>query len=291
MLNFSDPSPLFERASEAAAFIESKTQHRPVVAVVLGSGLGGFASHFQNPDVIPFSEIPHFPRSTVPGHSGRMVLGTLGGASVAVMQGRVHAYEGYSSAEVTFPIRVLGRFGVRAIVLTNAAGGIRTGFTQGDLVLISDHINFTGSNPVAGPNDERLGPRFFDMTEAYSRRLRKLAHAAANEDGQTLQEGVYLSLLGPSFETPAEIRAFRTWGADLVGMSTAQETIAARHMGLEVLGISCVTNMAAGIQGEPLSHEEVIETGKQVEARLAGLLARLLPKMSRLIDTGGAKQQ
>lgn len=291
MPNSSAPSLLYERASEAAASIESKTGLRPEVAVVLGSGLGGFASQLQNAVAIPFAEIPHFPRSTVPGHSGRMVIGTLGEMPVAVMQGRVHAYEGYSSAEVTFPIRVLGRFGVRGIVLTNAAGGIRTSFTQGDLVLISDHINFTGSNPVAGPNDERMGPRFFDMTEAYSRQLRKLAHAAANEDGQTLQEGVYLSLLGPSFETPAEIRAFRTWGADLVGMSTAQETIAARHMGLEVLGISCVTNMAAGIQGEPLSHEEVMQTGKQVEARMAGLLARVLPKMSRLLGAGGTKAQ
>jgi purine-nucleoside phosphorylase len=281
----------YERASEAAAFLESRTQLRPLVAVVLGSGLGGFASTLEDPIAIPFAEIPHFPQSTVPGHSGRLIAGTLHGTPVAVMQGRVHAYEGYSSEQVTFPIRVLARFGVLGIVLTNAAGGIRESFAQGDLVLISDHINFTGCNPASGPNDERLGPRFFDMTEAYSRRLRTLAHAAANENGPSLQEGVYLSLLGPSFETPAEIRAFRTWGADLVGMSTVQETMVARHMGLEVLGISCVTNMAAGIQGEPLSHQEVMETGNRVEARLAALLARVLPAMAGMMQTGGGKQQ
>jgi purine-nucleoside phosphorylase len=292
MLNSpSETSPLYQQASAAAAFLSSRTDLRPAVAVVLGSGLGGFASRLEHPVAIPFAEIPHFPQSTVPGHSGRLVIGTLGETPVAVMQGRVHAYEGYSSEQVTFPIRVLGRFGVGGIVLTNAAGGIREDYAQGDLVLISDHINFTARNPVAGPNEDRFGPRFFDMTEAYSRRLRRLAHAVANEEGQTLQEGVYLSLLGPSFETPAEIRAFRTWGADLVGMSTVQETIVARHMGLEVLGISCVTNMAAGIQGKPLSHEEVMETGKRVEMRLAALLARLLPQMARLMQLGGEKQQ
>ena len=291
MLNSSIPPPLYEDASEAAAFLESRTHLRPLAAVVLGSGLGGFASQLEGPVAIPFAEIPHFPQSTVPGHSGRLVIGTLGGTPVAVMQGRVHAYEGYSSAEVTFPIRVLACFGVRGVILTNAAGGIRESFTQGDLVLISDHINFTGFNPAAGRNDDRLGPRFFDMTEAYSRRLRKLAQSAANQDGVSMQEGVYLSLLGPSFETPAEIRAFRTLGADLVGMSTVQETIVARHMGLEVLGISCVTNMAAGIQGAPLNHEEVMETGRRVESRLAQLLAKVIPEMSRLMEAGGAKQQ
>jgi purine-nucleoside phosphorylase len=285
------PSPLYEHAFASAAFLSSQTELRPAIAVVLGSGLGGFASKLEHPVAIPFAEIPHFPQSTVPGHSGRLLIGTLDGMPVAVMQGRVHAYEGYSSDEVTFPIRVLGRFGVRGIVLTNAAGGINRSYARGDLVLISDHINFTGRNPVSGPNDERFGPRFFDMTEAYSRRFRKIAQAAAAEDGAPLQEGVYLSLLGPSFETPAEIRAFGTIGADLVGMSTVQETIVARQMNLEVLGISCVTNMAAGIQGEPLSHEEVMETGKRVESRLAGLLERVLPAMARIIETGGEKQQ
>jgi purine-nucleoside phosphorylase len=287
----SDTPAQYQLASEAATFISTKTQLRPAVAVVLGSGLGAFAAVLADAVAIPFTEIPHFPRSTVPGHSGRLLIGTLGETPVAVMQGRVHAYEGYSSAEVTFPIRVLASFGVRGLVLTNAAGGIRKSFAQGDLVLISDHINFTGRNPVAGPNDDRFGPRFFDMTEAYSLRLRKLAQAAADRDGKPLQEGVYLSLLGPSFETPAEIRAFRTLGADLVGMSTVQETIAARHMGLEVLGISCVTNMAAGIQGEPLSHEEVMETGRRVETRLAQLLSGVIPEMSKLMKAEGANQQ
>jgi purine-nucleoside phosphorylase len=275
---------LYDKASEAAAFLSSHTSLRPSVAVVLGSGLGGFASALESPVTIPFAEIPHFPQSTVPGHSGRVLIGTLGGTPIAVMQGRVHAYEGYSSEEVTFPIRVLARFGIRGIALTNAAGGINRSYAQGDLVLISDHINFTGRNPVSGPNDERLGPRFFDMTEAYSRRFRAIAHTAAMEAGMALQEGVYLSLLGPSFETPAEIRAFATLGADLVGMSTVQETIVARHMGIEVLGISCVTNLAAGLGATALSHLEVQETGRMVERRLAGLLKRLAPRIAARVE-------
>jgi purine-nucleoside phosphorylase len=276
------PHESFEQASEAAAHILSKTELRPSIAIVLGSGLGGFAGQLETPIAIPFAEIPHFPQSTVPGHSGRLLLGTRQGIPIAVMQGRVHAYEGYTPQQVTFPVRVLGRMGVKTLILTNAAGGIRASLHQGQLVLLSDHINFTGYNPVAGPNDDRFGPRFFDMSEAYSKKLRALVKEAANEEGFTLEEGVYLSLLGPSFETPAEIRAFRTMGADLVGMSTVQETIAARHMGLDVLGISCVTNMAAGIQSEPLSHQEVIETGKRVEATLAALLTRLLPKIAQV---------
>ncbi|MBB6146998.1 purine-nucleoside phosphorylase [Silvibacterium bohemicum] len=288
MPNPSDPSDIHRKAAEAAAFLSEKTDLRPAVAVVLGSGLGAFATALESPIAIPFAAIPHFPRSTVPGHSGRLVIGKIGETPVAVMQGRVHAYEGYSSEQVTFPVRVLALFGIRGLVLTNAAGGICESFAQGDLVLISDHINFTGHNPVSGPNDDRMGPRFFDMTEAYSLRLRKLSQAIADNGERPMQEGVYLSLLGPSFETPAEIRAFRTWGADLVGMSTVQENIVARHMGLEVLGISCVTNMAAGIQGEPLSHEEVMETGQRVEARLAALLEQMLPQMSKMIQ-GGAK--
>jgi purine-nucleoside phosphorylase len=214
------------------------------------------------------------------GHSGQLVIGNVADVPVAVMQGRVHAYEGYSSEEVTFPVRVLGRMGVKSLVLTNASGGINEGFRQGQLVLIADHINFTGRNPLVGPNDERLGPRFFDMSEAYSMRLRELARKAAHDMRMDLEEGVYLCVLGPSFETPAEIRAFERMGADLVGMSTVQETIVARHMGLEVLGISCVTNMAAGIQATPLSHEEVMETGRAVEVRLAGLLNRVVPMLA-----------
>jgi purine-nucleoside phosphorylase len=249
------------------------------VAIVLGSGLGAFAEKLEQATAIPFGAIPHFPRSTVEGHSGRLVVGMVSGVPVAAMQGRVHAYEGYSSEEVTFPVRVLGRMGVQRLVLTNAAGGINEGFRQGQLVLIADHINFSGRNPLVGPNDERLGLRFFDMSEAYSARLRELARKAAQDMDLDLEEGVYLCVAGPSFETPAEIRAFERMGADLVGMSTVQETIVARHMGLEVLGISCVTNMAAGIQATPLSHEEVMETGRAVEARLAGLLSRVVPEL------------
>jgi len=272
---------LYDRAMAAADFLLVRTALRPRIAIVLGSGLGSFAEQLENATAIPFADIPHFPRSTVPGHSGRLVLGTVAGLPVAAMQGRVHAYEGYSSEEVTFPVRVLGRMGITQFILTNAAGGINPAFHQGQLVLLSDHINFTGRNPVAGPNDERFGPRFFDMSEAYSARLRHCAHQASEAMNFRLDEGVYLNVPGPSFETPAEIRAFATMGADLVGMSTVQETIVARHMGIEVLGISCVTNMAAGIQKEPLSHEEVMETGRAVEARLAGLLRRVVPMMGK----------
>ena len=271
---------LFEKATAAAESVLARTELRPAIGIVLGSGLGAFADQLQMPVAIPFAEIPHFPRSTVPGHGGRLVIGKIAALPVAVMQGRVHAYEGYSSDEVTFPVRVIGRMGVRRLVLTNAAGGINPALRQGQLVLIADHINFSGRNPVVGKNDERFGPRFFDMSEAYSSRLRRMAHEAAREMNFRLNEGVYIGVLGPSFETPAEIRAFGTMGADLVGMSTVQETIAARQMGIEVLGISCVTNMAAGIQKEPLSHEEVMETGRQVEAQLAELLSRIVPIMA-----------
>ena len=277
---------IFDKATAAAQFVNARTELRPRIAIVLGSGLGAFAEQLEGATAISFGEIPHFPQSTVPGHSGKLVIGKVAGVPVAVMQGRVHAYEGYSSEEVTFPVRVLGRMGVKTLVLTNAAGGINEGLKQGQLVLIADHINLSGRNPVAGLNDERLGPRFFDMSEAYSERLRGLAHEAARAMEFRLDEGVYLSVLGPSFETPAEIRAFRTMGADLVGMSTVQETIVARHMGIEVLGISCVTNMAAGIQKEPLSHEEVMETGRAVEKQLAGLLTRLVPMIGEQLKSG-----
>ena len=280
-------SYLYDCACEAAASIASRTSLQPTLAVVLGSGLGGFASQLDAPEVIPYSDIPHFALPTAIGHTGRLVVGTLNGVAVAVMQGRLHAYEGYSPEEITFPIRALGRWGIRTLILTNAAGGISEAYEQGQLVLISDHINFSGRNPAVGPNDDRFGLRFFDMTEAYSLDLRRIAQAAALEEDLVLDEGVYLSVLGPSFETPAEIRAFRTLGADLVGMSTVMETIVARHMGIEVLGISCVTNMAAGIQTEPLSHIEVLETGKRVEARLARLLVRAVPTIVR--RTGGAQ--
>jgi purine-nucleoside phosphorylase len=272
----------YDRASAAAELVLSRTELRPQIGIVLGSGLGAFAEQLEEKAAIPFAEIPHFPQSTVPGHSGKLVIGKVAGVPVAVMQGRVHAYEGYTSEDVVFPIRVLAAMGVSQLVLTNAAGGINPAFERGQLVLIADHINLSGRNPITGPADDRLGPRFFDMTEAYSGRLRRLAHEAGHAEGYRLDEGVYLSVLGPSFETPAEIRAFRTLGADLIGMSTVQETIAARQMGIEVLGISCVTNLAAGLQAEPLSHEEVMETGRAVEKQLAGLLTRLPPMMGAI---------
>ena len=271
----------FEQAEEAAAWVRARIQVTPRLAVVLGSGLGSFAERIEQPVAIPYTEIPHFPRPTVEGHSGRLVAGVLSATPVVVMQGRVHGYEGYSPEEVTFPMRVLGRLGIRTVVLTNAAGGIRLDLQQGQLVLLSDHINLTGRNPVVGANDPRFGDRFFDMSDTYARRLRTLAHTAAESNGDPLVEGIYLCVSGPSFETPAEIRAFRTLGADLVGMSTVHEAIVARHMGIRVVGISCVTNMAAGILDQPIHHEEVMETGAQAQARLTGLLTNLLPALAR----------
>ena len=267
---------LYDQITEAAQYIEGRTQLRPAIGAVLGSGLGGFAGQIGDPVSIPFSEIPYFPCSTAPGHSGRLLIGTLNGTPIAVMQGRVHGYEGYNAGQVAFPTRVLAGFGVRTLILTNASGGIRASFHQGQLVLIADHINMTGQNPASGPNDERLGVRFFDMGDAYSRRLRALAHRAAEAEGMALEEGVYVSVPGPSYETPAEIRAFRALGADMVGMSTVLETIAARHMGVEVLGISCVTNMAAGVTDQTLTAEEVLETGRRVEAEFSRLLTRVV---------------
>ncbi|MGA2753848.1 MAG: purine-nucleoside phosphorylase [Terracidiphilus sp.] len=281
----------YDQVAEAAAFLGARLGSLGArVGIVLGSGLGAAAEAVNNPVIVPYSEIPHFPQSTVEGHSGRIVAGLLGGAPVIIMQGRVHFYEGYSPLEVTFPMRVLGTLGVRAVVLTNAAGGIQPGLHLGELVVLSDHINLMGWNPLNGPNEPRFavsvgaGQRFFDMTEAYSRPLRALAKEEAHEEGFALEEGVYLATPGPSFETPAEIRAFHALGATLVGMSTVPETIVARHMGIEVLGISCVTNLAAGLGTKPLSHEEVNETGKWVESRLASLLKRLAPRIAERVE-------
>lgn len=281
----------FDQVIEAAAFLKAKLGAIiPRIGIVLGSGLGAVADSVAKPVLIPYAEIPHFPQSTVAGHSGRIVAGLLGGVPVIVMQGRVHFYEGYTPHQVTFPMRVLGALGVREAILTNAAGGIAEGYSIGQLVVLADHINHMGFNPVAGPNEPRFGfkhgtgLRFFDMTEAYSRRLRTLAQQAAAGEGFPLHEGVYLAVSGPSFETPAEIRAFRTLGATLVGMSTVPETIVARHMGIEVLGISCVTNLASGLGATPLSHEEVFEAGRQVEHKLARLFTRLMPEMAAGIE-------
>ncbi len=269
----------FSEAVEAAAYVRNRTKLRPKVAVILGSGLGGFGYSLDELKHLRFSEIPHFPVSTVYGHGGQMAIGKVSGTEVAVMQGRVHAYEGFKASSVVFPLRMLRQFGVEKVILTNAAGGIREGLTPGELVLISDHINMSGLNPLAGPNDERFGPRFIDLTDAYSPRLRAMAQAVAKAQGFAMKEGVYMNVLGPSFETPAEIRAFRALGADLVGMSTVHETVAARHMGMEVLAISCVTNLAAGLGAEPLTHEEVLVTGGKVEAKLQELLKGVIPRM------------
>jgi purine-nucleoside phosphorylase len=282
----------YEQVAEAAAFLKSMLDPlTPRIGIVLGSGLGALADAVSEAVVVPFTEIPHFPISTVVGHTGRIVAGKLGGVPVLVMQGRVHYYEGYTPQEVTFPMRVLGILGLRAVILTNAAGGIKEGYKIGQLVAIADHINFMGFNPLVGPNEPRFsiapsfGSRFFDMTEAYSRRFRCVAQEAASADGFDMADGIYLAVTGPSFETPAEIRAFRALGATMVGMSTVPETIVARHMGLEVLGISCITNLAAGLSPKPLSHEEVFDAGKQVEQRLASLCKRLLPMILPLLDS------
>jgi purine-nucleoside phosphorylase len=279
---------IFSKAQTAVDHIRSRSGVVPSVGIILGSGLGGFASQVKGGTVIPYGEIPYFPQSTVKGHSGQLVVGHIGGVPVAVMQGRVHAYEGYPISEVSFPARVLGLLGCRTLVVTNAAGGIRTNLWQGALVVISDHINLTGTNAALGPNEARFsmvagaGQRFFDMSTAYSLRLRTLAIEEAARQEFLLTEGVYLAVLGPSFETPAEIRAFRTLGADLVGMSTVHEVIVARHMGLEVLGISLVTNMAAGVLDQEIDHEEVMETGRLVEVQFTSLLTALIPQIAAI---------
>ncbi|HZU42676.1 MAG TPA: purine-nucleoside phosphorylase [Terriglobales bacterium] len=270
----------FSRVERAAKFVLSKTKLRPRIAVVLGSGLGGFADELKQPTRIPYEDIPNFPVSTAIGHAGRLVIGALGTIPLAVMQGRVHLYEGYTPEQVVFPIRVLARMGVRAAVLTNAAGGINTQYSQGALVILRDHINLQGHNPLVGVNDERLGPRFPDMTRAHWAPYREMAVIEARTLRLPIFQGVYGAVLGPSYETPAEIRYLRTIGADLVGMSTVSEVIAAAHMGMRILAISCVTNMAAGITGEPISHEEVLATGERVRGDFVKLLRAVLPKIA-----------
>ena len=271
----------YERAEAAAQFIFSRTKLRPKIALVLGSGLGPFADEFANATKIPYAEIPQFPQSTAIGHAGQLVVGDVDGIAVAGMQGRVHLYEGYSVKEVSFPIRVFARMGVKAVILTNAAGGIK--FTQGRLVVISDHINLQGVNPLTGFNDERFGQRFPDMSSAYDKRFREMAVGQGNRLGIGIDEGVYAALAGPSYETPAEIRYLRTIGVDLVGMSTVPEVIAARHSELRVLGISCVTNAAAGILDQPLNHREVLETAARVKGDFVALLKAVLPRIAEAI--------
>ena len=264
---------------QAREYIEGRTALRPRVGVVLGSGLGGLAFELTGRTEIPYDEIPGWPPSTAIGHAGKLIIGRLDGQDVAVMGGRAHLYEGYTAAQATFGVRVLGSLGVRSMVFTNAAGGIHLALERGRLVLISDHINLQGANPLVGPNDESLGPRFPDMSDAYSRELREIAKQVAEELCIPISEGVYAAMLGPSYETPAEIRFLRIIGADVVGMSTAAEVIAANHMGIRSLGISCVTNMAAGISPQIISHEEVLETGAMVRETLVRFLKALLPRL------------
>lgn len=281
------PGPLtpehdeFTRAESAAAFLESQTKLCPLIGLVLGSGLGAFADQLADATRVPYSQIPSFPRSTAVGHAGQMVIGKVGDIPVAAMQGRVHLYEGYSPKEVVFPMRVFCCMGVRAMVLTNAAGGINTEYKQGALVAVRDHINLQGHNPLVGPNDERFGPRFPDMSKAYWKPYREMLLQEARPLGISAYEGVYAAMLGPSYETPAEIRYLRTIGADLVGMSTVAEVIAAAHMKIRVLAISCVTNMAAGILDQPIDHREVLETGERVRGQFEALLKAVLPRIAK----------
>jgi len=270
----------FSRADRAAKFILAKTKLLPRIALVLGSGLGAFADEFAAATKIPYAKIPHFPKSTAIGHAGQLVLGKVGNIPVAGMQGRVHLYEGYSIQDVAFPIRVFARMGIKAAILTNAAGGINLSYSQGALVALRDHINLQPANPLVGPNDDRFGPRFPDMTRAYDPDFRRFVAEEGKKLQLNLHEGVYLALSGPNYETPAEIHSFRAIGADLVGMSTVPEVLAARHSGIRVLGISCVTNMAAGITGAPLTAEEVFETGARVKHQFIALLQAVIPRIA-----------
>ncbi len=271
-----------EKIREAATFVGLRVKSKPQVGVVLGSGLGGFAESLSSRTDIPYAEIPHFPRSSVEGHKGALMAGAFQGIPLFVMAGRVHAYEGYGAEEVVFPARVLGTLGVKTLVLTNAAGAVNTAFKPGELMILTDHINFTGMNPLVGPQYGELGHRFTDMSEGYHPKLITACEQAARRIGLNMRKGVYVGLLGPSFETPAEIRMFRTLGADAVGMSTVLECIAANQMGVKVLGISCLTNMAAGILPKKLDHKEVMEVGAQVQSVMVELLAEVVPALAKL---------
>ena len=276
------PVDLFDRVEASVAELRRRVAGEPRVAVILGSGLGGFADRLADRVEIPYADLPGFPASSVPGHAGRLVAGTVGGVRVAAMQGRIHAYEGYAPWQVAFPARVLCRWGARALVVTNAAGGIRAAFRPGDLMRISDHVDLSGTNPLVGPNDERLGPRFPDLSKAYDARLSASLYEAARTAGVELKTGVYACLRGPSYETPAEIRMLRTLGADAVGMSTVPEVVAAAHMGVPVAGISCITNLAAGLGEQPLTHAEVAATAARAQERFCSLLEAFLPAAARV---------
>jgi len=270
----------FDRAEQAAQYVLSKTSLRPQIALVLGSGLGGFADALDSAVRIAYADIPYYPKPTAEGHAGQLVIGKVGDIAVAAMQGRVHLYEGQRINDVVFPMRVFGRMGVRASILTNAAGGISHKYKQGCLVVLNDHINLSGQNPLIGPNDSRFGVRFVDMTNAYDPAYQEMAFHEAHKLGVEVFHGVYAALPGPTYETPAEIRYLRNIGADLVGMSTVNEVIVARHMGIKVLAISCVTNMAAGILDQPITHEEVLETGARVRSSFEALLRAVIPQIA-----------
>src|SRR5712691_5260540 len=269
----------YDQVKEAADAIRSRIREVPRIAIVLGSGLGDFANSLGGAVSVPYGELPHWPASKVIGHEGKLVVGTAKGRTIAALAGRSHAYEGHDLRVVTFGVRVLGLLGVKTLILTNAAGGVNTGFAAGALMVIDDHINLIGGNPLVGANDDRFGPRFPDMSEVYSTRLRTIADQAARQMQVTLPHGTYVALLGPSYETPAEIRYLRTIGADAVGMSTVPEAIAARHMGLEVLGISCISNMAAGVLPQPLDHAEVMETTRRVRGQFIALLEGIIGRL------------
>lgn len=273
---------LYEQVQETVQAIRQRAGSlKPSVGIILGSGLGAFADGFGRKVVIPYADLPHFPHSSVPGHAGRMVVGEVGGTVVVAMQGRVHSYEGYSSVQVAFPARVLCSLGLKGLVVTNAAGGINTQFAPGDLMAITDHINLSGWNALTGPNDDRLGPRFPDMSRAYAPSLRALLLESSQRTQVPLRQGVYAMVAGPSYETPAEIRMLRTLGADAVGMSTVPEVVAAGHMGVPVVGISCITNLAAGVGDKPLTHDEVAETANRVAGIFSRLLTDFLPVVAR----------
>ncbi|MDX8290751.1 purine-nucleoside phosphorylase [Metabacillus indicus] len=267
---------MLQEIKQSAEFMKEKVKNLPEIGLILGSGLGVLADEIENPVKIPYEDIPNFPVSTVEGHAGQLVFGTLKGANVAAMQGRFHFYEGYDMKKVTFPVRVLKEMGVKTIIVTNAAGGVNESFEPGDLMIISDHINNMGTSPLIGPNDSDLGVRFPDMSQAYNRELRTLAKNAASELGINVQEGVYVGNTGPAYETPAEVRLARVLGGDAVGMSTVPEVIVANHAGMKVLGISCISNMAAGILDQPLSHDEVMETTEMVKTNFLNLVKKIV---------------
>ena len=269
----------YDRVKEAADAIRSRAHEIPKIAIVLGSGLGDFAGSLDDAVAMPYGELPHWPASRVIGHEGRLVVGASRNRTIAALAGRCHGYEGHDLRTVTFAVRALGLLGVKTIVLTNAAGGVNTGFSQGALMAIDDHINLMGANPLVGANDDRFGPRFPDMTEVYSSRLRAIADRAGKKINLLLPHGIYAAVLGPSYETPAEIRYLRTIGADAVGMSTVPEAIVARHMQMDVLGISCITNMAAGVLPQPLRHDEVMETARRVRGQFVALLEGIIGQL------------